>query len=146
MRKDWVQRMTHHYEEVLIEQFHDTCRVILEQPNYWELSTVIFPYSMYVMLWALFRFIFDSKLLMVSLIIFLDDVTWCYDTSSIWSFQFWHPMAHLCQCQWIGSIFASICLWTLGVLLFMGILAYCNSLFLHPGSVYPVCHALIFRI
>ena len=44
------------------------------------------------------------------------------------------------------SHFASICLCTLGVLLFMGILAYCNSLFKHPGSVYPVCHALIFRI
>ncbi len=40
------------------------------------------------------------------------------------------------------SHFAGICLWTLVVLLFLGILTYCNSLFSHPGSVYPVCHAL----
>jgi hypothetical protein len=30
----------------------------------------------------------------------------------------------------------------LGGMLFMGILTYCNSLFSHPGSVYPICHAL----
>jgi hypothetical protein len=30
--KDWVQRMTHHNEEILIEQSRNICRVKLDNP------------------------------------------------------------------------------------------------------------------